>query len=455
MDKSVYIETYGCQMNVADSELMAGLLSRAGFVLADDILAADVILVNTCAIREHAEERVLGRMAHFNRYKLKNPNLILGICGCMSKHLGKKLFERAPYIDLVVGPDSYRRLPEMIRELTGDPFLDLRLDKKENYLGITPLREKKTNAWVTIMRGCDKFCTFCVVPYVRGREKNVPAHEIVDQVEELAAEGYKSVTLLGQTVNSYQDGSNDFADLLEMVSQVDGIERIRFTSPHPSDFSQKLLDTMSDNVKICKHIHLPVQSGSNQVLERMKRSYKIEEYLSLVDKIREGMPGVGLSTDIIVGFPGETQEDYQATYRLMETVCYDSAFSFKYSPREGTAAYRKIHDDVPEKEKARRVSDIIALQEKISLEINQALLGEEVEVLVEGKSKKGVDQLFGKTDNFKTAVFPYSDDIKANTFVKLKVVGVTSHTLFGEVILHGSGAEESTVIENELQETVL
>ena len=434
MAKNVYIETYGCQMNKADSELMAGLMSRAGYSLTDDIPSADVILVNTCAVREHAEERVLGRMADFNKYKLKKPDLILGICGCMSKHLGKKLLEKAPYIDLVVGPDSYRRLPDMIGEMSGEPFLDLRLDRNENYSGIDPIREKSTNGWVAVMRGCDKFCAFCIVPYGRGREKNVPAAEVIRQVKELAEEGYKEVTLLGQTVNSYRDGDTDFADLLQMVSQVRGVERIRFTSPHPSDFSDKLLDVMAANRKICKYIHLPLQSGSNGVLRRMKRSYTIEEYLALVDKIREVMPGIGLTTDIIVGFPGETEEDYQATYQLMKKVRYDGAFSFKYSPREGTAAYRKMPDDVPDEEKVRRVSEIIALQETISLAINQEMIGEEVEVLVEGRSKKGENQLFGKTDSFKTAVFPYSDDVAPNTLARLRVVGATSHTLFGEVM---------------------
>lgn len=432
--KNVYIETYGCQMNKADSELMAGLMLKSGYLLTKDIPAADVILVNTCAVREHAEDRVLGRMADFNRYKKENPDLILGICGCMSKHLGKSLLERAPYIDLVIGPDSYRRLPEMIGEIAGDKFLDLRLDKRENYLGLDPIRDKSSNAWVTVMRGCDKFCSFCIVPFVRGREKNVPAAEIIRQVEVLSGEGYKEVTLLGQTVNSYLDGSTDFADLVEMVSRVSGIERIRFTSPHPSDFSTKLLDVIAANRKICKYIHLPLQSGSNRVLQRMKRSYKIDDYLNLVEKIRGLMPQVGLTTDIIVGFPGESEQDYRETYSIMEKVRYDSAFSFKYSPRSGTRAYRDLSDDVPEEEKRRRVSEIIALQESISLEKNRAIIGDEVEVLVEGKSKKGKDQLFGKTDNFKTAVLPYDPRIETNTFVRLRIVGTTSHTLFGEVL---------------------
>ena len=431
--KKVYIETYGCQMNVSDSEIMAGALGQAGYAETPDARLADVILVNTCAIRENAEERVIARLSQLNGYKTRRPEVVLGVCGCMSKHLSEKLVDRAPYVDLVVGPDSYRRLPELIGRLSGEPALDVRLDRGETYVGVDPVRRQGVNAWVTVERGCDRFCTFCIVPYVRGRERCVPWAEVARQTRGLADEGYREVTLLGQTVNAYRDGEVDFAGLLRRLCRVDGIERIRFTSPHPSEFTPGLIETMAQEPKVCKHVHLPVQSGSDRILTAMRRDYTSGKYLDLVDRIRAAMPGVALTTDIIAGFPGESEGDFQATVDLMARVRYDSAFTFIYSPREGTAAYRELADDIPYDVKRDRLEAVVALQERVSLEINRSLIGQVARVLAEGESKRSREQFHGKTEGFKTAVFP-REDVRPNTFVDVRVTDATSHTLFGEVV---------------------
>lgn len=428
--RRVFIETYGCQMNVSDTELMMGVLKKAGFRRALALEDADVVLLNTCAIRERAEERVVGRLSQLSRVKRARPDLVLGVSGCMAKHLAEQLLNRLPYVDLVVGPDSYRRLPELIGEAAGNPALDVRLDRGEDYLELDPVRQEGTNAWITIMRGCDKFCTFCIVPYVRGRERSVPAGDLLRQVRLAASEGFQEVTLLGQTVNSYHDGETDFADLLKMVASVEGIRRIRFTSPHPSDFSEKLIGTIAEESKICRFIHLPVQSGSDRVLEAMKRTYSSGRYVDLVDRLRSALPGLCLSTDVIVGFPGEDESDFESTMALMRHVRYDSAFMFKYSPRKGTVAYREIPDTVPETEKSRRLQAVIAQQTGISGEINRRYVGRLQEVLVEGDARRGKGQAVGKSDGFKTVVFP-RDGIRTNTFVDVRITDATSHTLIG------------------------
>ncbi len=428
--RRVFIETYGCQMNVSDTELMMGVLKKAGFRRALALEEADVVLLNTCAIRERAEERVVGRLSQLSRVKRARPDLVLGVSGCMAKHLAEQLLDRLPYVDLVVGPDSYRRLPELIGEAAGNPALDVRLDRGEDYLELDPVRQEGTNAWITIMRGCDKFCTFCIVPYVRGRERSVPAGDLLRQVRLAASEGFQEVTLLGQTVNSYHDGETDFADLLKMVASVEGIRRIRFTSPHPSDFSDKLIGTIAEESKICRFIHLPVQSGSDRVLEAMKRTYSSGRYVDLVDRLRSALPGLCLSTDVIVGFPGEDDSDFESTMALMRHVRYDSAFMFKYSPRKGTVAYREIPDTVPETEKSRRLQAVIAQQTGISGEINRRYVGRLQEVLVEGDARRGKGQAVGKSDGFKTVVFP-RDGIRTNTFVDVRITDATSHTLIG------------------------
>ena len=431
--RRVYIETYGCQMNVSDTELMMGVLERSGYQNATAPEQADVIVLNTCAIRDHAEERVLGRLSQLSEIKRERPDVIMGVSGCMAKHLADDLMEQSPYVDLVIGPDSYRRLPELIAEASGDSALDVRLDRDEGYLGLDPLRQDSTNAWITIMRGCDKFCTFCIVPYVRGRERSVPADEIVRQAQVAAQEGFQEVTLLGQTVNSYTDGKYDFADLLQMIVDVEGIRRVRFTSPHPSDFSDKVIDVMAANDKICRFVHLPVQSGSTSVLEAMKRSYSVEEYMALVDKLRAAMPGLCLSTDVIAGFPGETEMDFEATLALMREVQYDSAFLFKYSERKGTAAFKALPDTVTEEEKGRRLDAIISLQNAISVEINSGYIGRVEEVLIQGKARKGEGMVIGKTDGFKNIVFQ-RDGAQDNTFVNVEISSATLRTLTGRIL---------------------
>ena len=428
--RRVFIETYGCQMNLSDTELMMGVLKRAGFRRAPRVEDADVVLLNTCAIRERAEERVVGRLSQLSRVKRERPDVVLGVSGCMAKHLAEDLLNELPYVDLVVGPDSYRRLPELIGEAAGNPALDVRLDRREDYLELDPVRQEGANAWITVMRGCDKFCTFCVVPYVRGRERSVPAGDLLRQARMAASEGFREVTLLGQTVNSYHDGETDFADLLKMVARVEGIRRIRFTSPHPSDFTDKLIGAMAEESKVCRFIHLPVQSGSDRVLKAMKRSYSAGAYLALVDRLRSALPGLCLSTDVIVGFPGEADSDFESTMALMRQVRYDSAFMFKYSPRKGTAAYREIPDTVPEAEKARRLQAVIAQQTSISGEINRRCIGQLQEVLVEGDARRGKGRAVGKSDGFKTVVFP-RNGARTNTFVDIRITDATSHTLIG------------------------
>jgi len=444
LKKRFYIETYGCQMNLSDSELMAGILTRHGCQLADSLDDADLIIVNTCAVREHAESRVLGHLSELNRYKQKNPDVILGVCGCMAQHLKEKIIEVAPYVDFVIGPDGYRKLPDAISSvIEGHTYLNLNLDKKEAYADIEPRRQEGVRAWLTIMRGCDKICAFCIVPFVRGRERSLPMKTLIAEVRKLAEEGFKEVVLLGQTVNSYHDGQHDFSDLLVAITEVDGIKRIRFTSPYPTDITDKMIDVMASSPKICKQIHLPLQSGSTKILKAMRRKYTAEEYLELVEKMRKKMPNLALGTDIIVGFCGETEEDFLATYNLMKTVRFDSAFMFKYSSREGTIAERKFIDDVSPEEKGRRLTAIIELQEQISLDINKTFIGKTVEVLVEGESKRNPNQLFGKTDGFKTVVFRRinsaenatvfpKDNAEAGQFVQVKITDATAHTLLGE-----------------------
>jgi tRNA-2-methylthio-N6-dimethylallyladenosine synthase len=429
--RSIYIETYGCQMNLADTELLFGHLGRNGFRRADDPAGADVILLNTCAIREHAEERIIGRLGDLVRHKSRRPDVQVGIAGCMAQHVRDKLMDRLPFVDFVVGPDAYRRLPEMLGEAGGDPFVDVRLDKAETYADLTPQREAGVRGWVTIMRGCDKFCTFCIVPFVRGRERSLPASAILAQVRDLAAAGCREVVYLGQTVNAYRHDGVDFAELLRRTQAVDGIERIRFTSPHPSDMTEAVLAAMGECEKVCPQLHLPVQSGSDTVLERMLRGYTVAEYLRLVERLRAVKPGIALSTDIIVGFPGETEADFEATLDLMRTVAFDSAFMFKYSRREGTRA-AKEEETVSEAEKGQRLQAVIALQEEQSAQINRAAIGSTVEILIEGPARRRDNWLVGKTEHFKTAVVPAAPGLCPGVLAQARVVDSTAHTLVTE-----------------------
>ena len=431
--RKVYIETYGCQMNIADSELLIGLLKPHGYEPTQKADRADVILLNTCAIREHAEERVLKRLSELVRHKTKNPGVLLGLTGCMAQHHRERLLDKAPFLDLVLGPDAYRSLPALLtQEEQDEPLVAVRLNRDETYADVSPVRAEGIRAWVTVMRGCDKFCTFCIVPYVRGRERSVPLKALLSQVRELADQGYREVVYLGQTVNAYHDDDYDFADLLRKTAEIDEIQRIRFTSPHPSDMSERVIEAMATCEKVAPYLHLPLQSASNRVLERMERGYTIERYADLVARLREAIPGLALSTDIIVGFPGEETADFRATYDFMTAIRYDSAFLFKYSAREGTKAY-KWGETLSEEEKGRRLQDIIALQERISTEINRSTVGQTVKALVEGPAKRQKDWLAGKNGQFKTVVFP-TNGAQPGDRVSVHVTSATAHTLIGEAL---------------------
>ncbi len=428
--KRVFLETYGCQMNVADSEVMAGVLEGAGMTLVESPELADAILINTCAIREHAEQRVLGRLGALARLKARRPDLVIGIAGCMAQHLRQKLLGRSPVLDLVVGPDGYRRLPELLTQASRAAVAATRLDRDETYGDLEPKRGSGVRAWVTVQRGCDKFCTYCVVPFTRGRERSLPLDLLVEQVGRTVSQGYVEVVLLGQTVNSYHDGRHDFADLLRAADQVDGLLRLRYTSPHPSDFTDRLIAAHAELSKLCPQVHLPLQSGSNRVLEMMKRTYTLEEYDQVVERLRRAVPGIALSTDIIVGFPGETEEDFRTTMDYMTKVRYDSAFLFKYSAREGTKAYA-WPETVSEEEKGTRLERLIRMQHEISGGLNAKFIERTVEVLVEGPARKQPGQLYGKCAHFKTVVFP-DDGTPPGAIARVRVQAATAITLIGQ-----------------------
>jgi tRNA-2-methylthio-N6-dimethylallyladenosine synthase len=434
----VYIETYGCQMNLADTEIVRGILQNKGFDRTDTADDADIVLLNTCSIRENAEQRIYGRLGNFKNLKGSKPELVVGILGCMAERLRKNLVEEKSIVDLVVGPDEYRRLPELIDvAFNGDKGIGVKLSKTETYDDITPHREDGLQAWLSVMRGCDKFCTFCVVPFTRGRERSRSLISILDEVKQLADRGFKEITLLGQNVNSYRDNESanggDFADLLASCTEVDRTMRIRFTTSHPQDLSDKLLVTIAEYPNLCNYIHLPIQSGSDRILELMNRTYSISHYLNLIEKARKIIPGVSFSTDIIAGFPTETYEDHVMTLDIMREVKYDGAYMFKYSPREGTKAYR-MEDDVSEETKSNRLHEIIDLQQQISFEKNQELLGTEEVVLVEGLSRKSDEFYAGRTDSNKVVIFPKKSDIVAGSYVSVKINKATHATLFGDFV---------------------
>jgi tRNA-2-methylthio-N6-dimethylallyladenosine synthase len=431
---NIYIETYGCQMNFADTELVLGILKQQGYSLTKDLNDADVILLNTCSIRDNAEQKIYARLEHLKGIKKNHPGTVIGILGCMAERLRKNLIEEKKIVDLVVGPDEYRRLPEFIdTAFAGEKGIGVKLSRTETYDDIIPFREDGLNAWISVMRGCDKFCTYCVVPFTRGRERSRSLESIVSEIKSLSGKGLKEVTLLGQNVNSYIDEKRDFADLLAACASVDPLMRIRFTTSHPQDLSDKLLYTIAEHPNLCNYIHLPVQSGSNRILNLMNRTYSIEHYLTIIDKARKIIPGVSFSTDIIAGFPTETEEDHEMTLSLMKKVRYDGAFMFKYSPREGTKAF-SMRDDIPEEVKSKRLNDIIDLQQSVSYELNQALMGTEEIILVEGSSKKSEDFLAGRTGTNKIVIFPRSNEITIGNYVKVKINRSTSATLFGDFV---------------------
>lgn len=434
--KRVYIETYGCQMNVADSELVGGILDRTGYTFTGDATDADVVLVNTCAIRENAEQRVYGRLGLFNSYKKRNPDVVVGILGCMAERLRKQLVEEDRLVDIVVGPDEYRRLPDLLsRAFAGEKGIAVKLSRVENYDDVVPLRTDGFSAWISVMRGCDKFCTFCVVPFTRGRERSRPLHSVVEEVAGLSAKGYREVTLLGQNVNSYRDGESDFADLMAAVAAVDSRMRVRFTTSHPQDMSDRLIATIAETPNICNYIHLPVQSGSDRILELMNRTYSIDHYLRLVEKIRCAIPGVSLTTDIICGFPTESLEDHRQTLALLRDVRFDGAYTFKYSARENTRAWG-MSDDITEDEKGMRVQEATELQHAISHELNQGFIGRVEEVLVEGPSRKSRSDGTGRTDQNRTVVFPFTGEERGDSIL-CRIDRANSATLFGQRIQEG------------------
>lgn len=429
----VYIETYGCQMNVNDSEVILALLQKAGYVWTEDISKADIILANTCSIRDNAEQRIWGRIDQFKLQK-KNRKVIIGIVGCMAERLKDKLLE-GRVVDLVAGPDSYRKLPELIAAITPDsPQIDVMLSHEETYADISPVRMDKNgiSAFISIMRGCNNACSYCVVPYTRGAERSRCPHTIVAEAQDLWDNGYKEVTLLGQNVDSYHWKTDveevNFANLLEMVAAVNPGLRVRFSTSHPKDISDEVIYTMAAHENICRHIHLPVQSGSSAMLEKMRRKYDREWYLARVAKIREVMPDCGITTDVIAGFCGETKQDHLDTLSLMEQVVFDSAFMFAYSERPGTLAARKYPDDIPYEEKTRRLNEIIALQGRMSLKSNEKEIGKTMKVLVEGPSKRSPQELCGRAGNNKMCVFPAGGE-KPGDYAEVVVDSCTSATL--------------------------
>jgi tRNA-2-methylthio-N6-dimethylallyladenosine synthase len=429
--KRVYIETYGCQMNVADSELMFGVLGREGYVRADDPAEADVMLVNTCAVRDNAEQRVIGRMGELQRHK--RPGDVLGVVGCMAQRLGPVLLERVPKVDLVVGPDAYRNLPELIdRAGHGQRASDVEFRDWEHYEDVPPVREKSPTAFVTVQRGCDYRCTFCIVPFTRGPERSRRLEDVVREVEALAAGGTTEVTLLGQTVNSYHDGQHDFADLLRAVGAVGGIRRVRFTSPYPTEFTERVIGAMASTPAVCEHVHLPVQSGSDAVLRRMLRRYTRARYLEVVAALRSAIPGITFSTDIIVGFPGETEAQFEETLTLVTDADLDDAYTFKYSVRDGTPAVR-LRDHVPDDIASARLERLIEAVRANARRKNVARVGELHEVLVERPARRG-DLMLGRTRTNQLVLLDLPPSA-AGDYHTCRLTGTTGSTFTGAVVM--------------------
>ncbi len=435
----LYIETYGCQMNVNDSEIVASLMQKSGFSITDGPDNADLIFINTCSVRDNAEQRVRGRLESFRRYKKKNPELIVGVIGCMAERLKEQLLAQEETVDIVAGPDSYRDLPHLIQMANaGQKAVNVQLSKEETYADVTPVRidSNKVSAFVSIMRGCNNMCAFCVVPYTRGAERSREPESILNEIKQVEDKNFREITLLGQNVNSYRwmpsnDGL-DFPDLLDKIASSFPNLRIRFSTSHPKDISDKLLHTIAAHENLCKHIHLPVQSGSSRLLVMMKRGYMREDYIKRIESIKKILPAASISTDIITGFCSETDEDHKATLSLMEWVGYDFAYMFKYSERPDTYAARKYPDDIPEDVKSSRLSEIIELQHKLSNANNMKDVGKVFEVLAEGSSKKSEEQLFGRNSQNKVVVFP-KGIYSPGDLIKVRIVRHTSATLIGEI----------------------
>jgi tRNA-2-methylthio-N6-dimethylallyladenosine synthase len=440
MNIKVYIETYGCQMNVADSEVVVSILSKAGYEPTENIKDAGLILINTCSIRDNAEQRIWGRLKAISHLKKQNNDLRIGIIGCMAERLKEKLIETDQLVDLVVGPDAYRDLPFLVAEAEeGHKAVNVLLSREETYADISPVRMDKNgvSSFVSIMRGCNNMCAYCVVPYVRGAERSRNPESILKEVKELFETGYREVTLLGQNVDSYSwnndTGMMEFPELVEKVAQINPLLRVRFSTSHPKDISDELLYTIARNNNICKHIHLPAQSGSSRILKLMNREYTREWYMDRVNAIHTIIPECSLSTDMITGFCTETEEDHKESLSLMEWAGFDFAYMFKYSERPGTKAARKLKDDVSESNKAARLSEMIALQNRLSAKSKKSDIGRTVEVLIEGFSKRSAEHLSGRTSQNKVAVFP-TGDYKKGEYAKVLIERCTSATLIGKCI---------------------
>lgn len=450
VQKKFYIETYGCQMNFADSEIVNAILLEKGMNPVSDAELADIILVNTCSIRENAETKVWNRLKEFRGLKAQNKSLTVAVLGCMAERIKDQIIEEEQLVDIVVGPDAYRDIPRLIEEVEdGRKAVNVLLSLEETYADIAPVRTtgNGVSAFVSIMRGCDNMCSFCVVPFTRGRERSRPLESILNEIRQLSDQGYKEVTLLGQNVNSYKDGNHTFSTLMDKASLLDPEMRFRFSSPHPKDFPDELLYLIAERPNLCNYIHIPAQAGSDSMLERMRRPYTRDQYLQLIEKMKGIIPGLSLSTDIIAGFCGETEEEHQQTLSLMREVEYDLAYMFAYSERERTLAYRKFEDDVPEEVKKRRLSEIISQQMSIQHRRNHDEIGHRHVVLVEGTSKRSEQQMSGRTDTNKIAVFDRNDFEKGD-YVEVEITGATSATLIAKPIAKTSlGAYYSAILE--------
>lgn len=449
-----YVETYGCQMNISDGELMEGILERGGYTIVDSPDAADVVLVNTCAIREHAEKRVLGRVSQLNGLKRDRPDLVIGVTGCMAQRMGETLLDQAPYVDLVMGPDGYRTLPDVLARLDdtraglapapveavverpskrGPQLAVLQLDVDENYQGLEQRRADGPSAWVPIQRGCNHRCTYCIVPYVRGPEKNRAADEIIAEVRGLAEQGVSEVTLLGQTVNSWSYDEVTFPRLLQQVGRVDGIRRVRYTSPHPNDVTDELVEIMATEPTVCAHLHLPAQAGNNRTLKRMLRRYTVESLLEKIELLRSSIPDIALSTDIIVAFPGETHEEFEDTLELMRVARFHEAYTYKYSLRDGTPATRMPADDFVDPDEAQaRLEELIRVSRGIQAEVNRAEVGRVEEVLIEGEGRDP-GQIRGRTERNKVVVFD-GDPARIGAYTHVRLEHTTGSTFSGSEV---------------------
>src|SRR5829696_39260 len=429
---TVYIETYGCQMNVSDSELMFGRLAEFGYTPVDTPDGADVILVNTCAIRDHAEQRVIGRLGELKRYM--KADSVMGVTGCMAQRLGPVLLEKAKHVSLVIGPDGYRALPQLVDGARrGEKAIATTFDLEEHYEDFTPRRFDRVKAWIPVQRGCDYRCTYCIVPTTRGSERSRRLDDVVREVEAVVAEGMSEVVLLGQTVNSYTDGRHDFADLLRRVGSVPGVRRVRFTSPHPNDFSERVVAAMAEVPTVCEHVHLPMQSGSTRTLKRMLRRYTREGYLECVRRLRDAIPGLAVTTDVIVGFPGETEADFEETLSAVREVGFHDAFTFKFSPREGTPATRlPASETVPDEVASERLERLIATVRGAARERNLTLLGTRHEVLVEKEARRG-GLLQARTRDFKTVLVP-GDERLIGRYLTVELTGTTGSTFTGALV---------------------